>query len=1169
MGYKEYFTVSLAAFLAFGVFLLLSFIIFFKLDIINIIKIFIRKLKIMAVILAPIFIFSGEILAYSGEDEPLYKEESGSEIRFKTRVFALDNTIYYPDLGEDFFTFFVTVKNPLYIDTIEVYVDERLCFKSLRGDNLSKEIPIMLRQGYEPGKIVIVNRAKTGNIIRNFYKLEKDNEGPVLNQAGLEVLDVTGPVLFNKKFKAFITGQNLVVVKIKDVKDEKSGMNSLYFKYYTGNAEHTIKAEYDKDNKEFFAEVYLPKNSNREFFAVSRDNLYNISSTEEDFINIITDNTDPSLDINVSGEYYESSGDLIFKDRISVDIGAGDLVGIKEISVFINDSEAICKEDMYSPEGGLLKEYEFIIREDLFKEEKNDLRIVVENFGGHKAVKEVSVFRDNTSPILSNVMINGMEREISENSKTCFSKEDTYISFQTEDYDDFGEKRSGVISDIKLLLYDIKNNPVDVREIECDKAGNVEIQLKKGFKGYGIIRVRDVFSNELSYKTGLFVLEGEEDFKNSSSISFKNDKNLTGLSEVKMPIVVKSEFSGIKEVRYKVVSPNDTKENKSGNLAINGKYDEGLLVSGEGELLVRNNSNDIKISIELVSNCGNLLEEYVIFNIDSTYPIVNLEFLDGEDSYYINHDRTLKIEITERNFLMENLSLNIIKNGKNTADSIDFKTIEDEKDPDKNKHVALVEFKDEGEYSIYGGFRDTAGNTVSITEKNFLIDKKSPLGELIYYEDFADGDYINSPLRVDLKITEEFLDVNSVEIHGISPGDKSYSYENGIYTLQMYFNEPGEYQFSVYGKDLAGNSLQSITSRKFILDLIMPNVLIYDLINLKSYNDSFFFHGELNDEYLDTERSEISLVKISKGSNLNFYQEESFGKVIFGVTDVPKLPEYDGIYELLIEGVDFAGNKMEESYRFSINRFGSVFMPGNQLLSISNSYTRVLGDIDIVEVNYDIIDPLSTRVFLFRNGNTKLLNIEEDYEISSSTEGFKNSLTYNIKGNNFDEDGIYAISIYSKDNAGNTNVTNKSDSLISFVVDRTPPRIYSLNLSSKDEYKKPVNMEIKAFDNMKLSSVSAFNNDKPINIEKDEDKYKIHLPVSNKKYNIKLLAKDTAGNVTETKIGNISVGYENKFDMKTTVFKIILSVIFLTSIILIIKGIKRRFYGKREDRRAH
>lgn len=1163
MGYKGYFTLSATAFFVLGLFIVLDIILFIKLDIKNIIKIFIRKLKVVIVLLVPLLFISKGVFAM--DEESIFKEgKPNAEIRFKTGVFTNGDTHYYLDLGEEYFTFFVSVKSPENMDTVEVYVDDSLCFKSFPGDNLSKEIPIMLRRGYEPKEIVVVNRAKSGNTIRSIYKMDKDDEGPYINKNSIEVSDAKGIIGIDKRLKAFITGEDTVTVKIKDISDEKSGINSVYFKYYTKNAEHTIKGEYDNVTGEYYAILNLPKNSKREFFVITRDNLFNISATEDELINIITDNTSPELMIAKNGNYYEKGNEVIFKDKISFEITGKDQVGVKDISVYVNDTQIKNAPDIYSNEGGLLKEYSFVISEkDLFRGE-NNIKILAKNFGGHEESLEFNVYSDSREPVIKSTYINSSLVEIKEGVPDYFDNKDAIINLTIEDYDDAGFKRE-IQDECNLFLYDIKDDLLDQRNLFPDEKGKTSFAIRCDFKGYAVLKTKDVFSNELEFKSRIFVLEGEETFKKATKIEFRNYNKEFSAKEIDVPILVKSDFSGIKEVRYTLSSPNDTEENREGILVIKGKEENGYLTMGEGIIPVKNNSNDIKLLVEVISNCNNSFSEQITLNIDRTYPVISLEFADGKDQYYINHNRTLKIEIIERNFSRDNLSLTILKDGKEIGNDLEFVT-ENDPNPDRKKHIVLVELREEGEYSIYGAVRDMAGNTASLKERSFIIDKTPPKGEIIYDREIPENGFLNESISVKVKIKEDNLDLDSVKIKGdgISE-DFSYTYEDGLYMADITFDKSGEYQISVFGNDMSGNALNALSSNKFILDLIKPNVLIYDLTNNKSYNNDLSFKGEVLDEHLDFESFELTLKNKSQGLILNPSSSNSSGKISFFVDKVERLPENDGIYELCISARDLAGNSSDKTVNFSINRFGSTFMPSKELSEISGGYTRVLGSVDIVEVNYDTIVPESTRVFLFRNGNTRLLNMEKDYEISHSNNGFLNSLTYSINKDNFNEDGIYAISIYSKDNAGNINITNRNESLISFVVDRTPPRVYSLNISSNEEYNRAVDMEIKAFDNMKLDSVLAYNNNNPVNLEKRDDKYILNLPLNNKKNNILLMATDSAGNTWETKIDNIMLGYENGTNASDILLKIIFLVILIVGIINIYRNLKRRSYGQKDN----
>lgn len=186
---------------------------------------------------------------------------------------------------------------------------------------------------------------------------------------------------------------------------------------------------------------------------------------------------------------------------------------------------------------------------------------------------------------------------------------------------------------------------------------------------------------------------------------------------------------------------------------------------------------------------------------------------------------------------------------------------------------------------------------------------------------------------------------------------------------------------------------------------------------------------------------------------------------IKGVINMSELQ--DDNYILTVEATDLTGNKNALNLPFTINKHGSVFIPDNNILSMSDTFTNNPADINITELNIDSFRDEHRQVLLYHNGMVKTLKKGVDYDVKEESEDFLNKYTYRIFNRNFKGNGTYSILINTVDKAGNNNSSDSSDicKVFRFCVDKSRPEIVKLSddtyVSSEDvEYLFVINDNI-------------------------------------------------------------------------------------------------------------
>ena len=156
-------------------------------------------------------------------------------------------------------------------------------------------------------------------------------------------------------------------------------------------------------------------------------------------------------------------------------------------------------------------------------------------------------------------------------------------------------------------------------------------------------------------------------------------------------------------------------------------------------------------------------------------------------------------------------------------------------------------------------------------------------------------------------------------------------------------------------------------------------------------------------------------------------------------------PENDGVYKLTLSVSDKAGHKKTASAVFMINRYGSRYIYGDDLASLllkeEKYYNESGQDLILTEYNPCGLRKDAGRIEIFRNGRpmdrvkwdvVPLTERSETGEplVSKTDKGKKNGETdpdhnlmwkayrYIISGENFTTDGLYQLTITSKDLTG-------------------------------------------------------------------------------------------------------------------------------------------------------
>ncbi|HHX37558.1 MAG TPA: hypothetical protein GX717_06215, partial [Clostridiaceae bacterium] len=579
--------------------------------------------------------------------------------------------------------------------------------------------------------------------------------------------------------------------------------------------------------------------------------------------------------------------------------------------------------------------------------------------------------------------------------------------------------------------------------------------------------------------------------------------------------IVNNAYSGIKTIRYEVMNMGQVTATGTLYSFIGRPVLSQLRRTWNGTLTVNhqaNNSNDVTVRVFAEDNVGNTVWESTALQIDTTPPIISVSYNNNgpENGDYYNSDRVATIVITERNFDPADVKLTVT-NSLGTVPSLSgWSHSAGGGNGDQDRHTATLAFAADGDYTFDIAYTDRAGNASSgvnfaagtTNPQAFTVDKTPPTANVSYdNNDVQNEHFFSAPRTASVTVTERNFDPSLVEftvtgnLDGSSIGvpSPSWSSSGDSHTATLHFADDGDYTLDVTMRDQAGNAAADISfsgaaAQSFTVDqtIVAPVIdgvkdgqsYTEDVIPIIHYSDRNF--ADIDVRLLRTRRNEIDVdvtseyVATARSNDGGTHTLDAF---------IHK-PEIDGIYTLTATITDKAGNAATEEIVFTVNRFGSVYVYGDYLNRLLDTYQQEIEqDLVITEYNPDRLVKDSVKVQISRDG-TPLPDV--NYMVAPTinnrtprgTSGWY-QYEYRISPMNFSEDGIYKLAITSADTAGNQpESTAAVGSEILFRVDTTPAEITDIRgleepiINAGEQV-----VEFDVFDAIGLQSISVFVSD--------------------------------------------------------------------------------------------
>ena len=546
---------------------------------------------------------------------------------------------------------------------------------------------------------------------------------------------------------------------------------------------------------------------------------------------------------------------------------------------------------------------------------------------------------------------------------------------------------------------------------------------------------------------------------------------------------------------------------------------------------------------------------------------------------------------------------------------------------------------------------DMAGNTtVAENDANklggeFTIDTTDPGVKVEYSEKSgpANGKYFNVIRTATITVTEHNFD-KEIRIYGNSELDKeafskaktsgvhvkivpvagdpesdanikpfafptdknAWKDEGDKHTLTVTYDSNAAYLFEVCVIDMAGNDdkrgLGSPDSNDTDFDFSVDKDIVPPQIT--GVNNGAAYSGDCVPVITFTDAnyasSEVHIFRTRDGQinrdvtaqfGTGLAQNETGG--VMTLNRFEKIPENDGIYTIVANMTDMAGNQSEARVTFSINRFGSVYKLGESLADLRGQHVQKIDkDLTITEINPDHLINGSLKVSITRNGKPIETMFSVKPGANNPTIGASGwfEYVYTISASNFKDDGFYTITVSSTDEAGNNSSTSSFEECrMEFWVDSTKSEFTSLIGLEKaiiNADKAPVSITV--YDEIGIKNITVycdgvviakFEGDDINDINNFEGKFEVP---SGRNQVVRIVIEDLSGNITDTEqliedgtlpefmenIQNITVStnfFVRWFANKLVFFGSIVGVIALgTAAWWFIIGKKRKEVGKEQ-----
>lgn len=830
------------------------------------------------------------------------------------------------------------------------------------------------------------------------------------------------------------------------------------------------------------------------------DNAGNTSKKEK---SIFIDNTDPDFSLN-----YQYDDVFISKKeqaKISITDIVEEISGIYKCQYKIGEG----KFKLFPVSSGnyIMDVNTFIKQNGGFKQGENEFIVKLSDNAHNYKEERISVNIDTENPFIIDYSF--AESDKVEKEGYCYYfKEAAELSVTAGDN----------INLQNIVL--IKDGYQPKIESVSGEKNTVKFTIPAGYKGELSVYATDRVDNKSEIqRIGDTIIETADMHNSCADIVF--DKPETSLRDgagnelyrkESIPIAVKvaDSFSGIKQIDWGVSSADaEVLFNKSGSVKVDSdgnisehtvwadviKREKNIITELSIEIPVIDNSNDIIVTVKLTDNAGHITERQTQLSNDTTSPVVTVSYdnntPDAENGQIFNRERTAFISVTERNFNPDHAVISITNTDGVIPEISGWTLTPGTGNLDDSIYTTSITYSADGDYEFQMTLQDMAGNEAeidfgnSMAPQNFTIDRTRPVIAVSYDNNNGSSNYYKDSRIATITVNEHNFSESRLNLTVLKNGINepvqtgNWNHNGDTHSMTAAFTDEAEYSLTAFYTDMAGNTVDSQITDTFFVDKSEPQMKISGVENQKAYrSEQIGFEISGTDTYFDSLM--VSLTRIDSFGNrtsidLNKVAIDNGEKYI-----IDNLTQ-DGIYQLSYNAVDKSERNVGETIVFSVNRNGSSYMFPEQVMRLNKSYVKSIdSDIVIKEVNVNELLMDSLTLTLIRGSNSIELREGVDFTIQKNT-GSEQwcEYIYTINKSCFAEDGVYSISVSSKDSSGNVSVSDLEIKAaeLNFAVDKTIPICNVMNLKSNTTYAvDSKRVEFIVSDNIMLAKVSVLLN---------------------------------------------------------------------------------------------
>lgn len=506
-----------------------------------------------------------------------------------------------------------------------------------------------------------------------------------------------------------------------------------------------------------------------------------------------------------------------------------------------------------------------------------------------------------------------------------------------------------------------------------------------------------------------------------------------------------------------------------------------------------NTEGRYQISASSKDKAGNSSNGVAISNfiVDKTAPSIDIKYNVTTDNDYYNVDRVATVSVREKNFNADKAEYLITSDG--AQPTISQWSHAGGNGCNDSSHVngcvwtSLVTFSQDDDYSFSLNCTDEAGNkgeTPAVEE--FTIDMTNPVITVTYDNNLSANErYYNTPREASIVIDEHNFSQEGINIQIGTPDGQANNHSGwrniggDSYAATIMYNTDGDYTFNITCEDMAGNMADVYQGDNFVIDLTAPELEIIDVQDRSANNGVVTPTVTYSDKNYSVNDVTIRITGVNSGEvdPENEVTNTENGQSIHYM-DFSHTAEMDDLYTLTATVADKAGNETEESIMFSVNRFGSVYILGQDAQdAISQFYINYGPTLTITEINVDTLEHKDITYSLDSN----IVKLEEgkDYTVNEKGGEFEwKEYTYIINSDNFEQEGLYVITIQSEDRASNDTNNRLKEKNIEFLLDKTPPTVVMGGVEDNESYREESRIiTIDASDNIYLKNVEVYVSD--------------------------------------------------------------------------------------------